>query len=780
MIRISACVIVRNEEENLPVWLENVRPFADEILVVDTGSTDETREIARRAGAELYDFPWRNDFSAAKNYALDQATGDWIVFLDADEYFAPESQAGLRAYLEQVDGDLRIAGLVTPLYNIDTDMDNRIVNKQYQMRVFRRDRYLRFEGSIHEAVINHEPGGKKRTLRKVEQFVIYHTGYSTHILKEKGKRNLALLKKAIARDGEKPIYDNYLSDCYAIAGDYEKAACYAEKALKANPADVGVGQREKLYTTLISANFQLKAPRAKRYALLERAEKEVPGTFIFPGWRAGMLFEDGRLAEAKKILSRCLAMGYQEKEPSDACMTTDGMVKLPHFEALMAEIQRACGDEAAEEAHLQKSLELWPEQKEVLRRYLECIGKRPPQWQIEELERLFAGRQKKILEEELARRFPSPVTQHFLKHPDGSYAAAFASGDLCGAAQLAAAEVREARQRGEGQEGWSTVQKKAWAVLAVHPAAEPKISILLPTFERPELFEETLKSALAQDYAPLEILVCDNSRDDRTETLVQKYLGDARLSYCHQRNARTKAENFQSFRQLATGDYFQWLMDDDLLLPRKLSKMAAILKKNPQVRLVTSERDFIDAEGQIIEQPRPFSIQGEYGVFDGATLSRIMLRECRNPVGEPSAVLFRRNDLEDHYFDATCRGYRTISDVAMWLELMEKGDIAVFAEPLSCYRRHAGQEGQQPDVLVLSRIEWFELNTEYLEKRHAFGYGKPDYLAACRKLLADSERFLPLEAQVRSALWELYEGCLGTICHILKEAGEVEPGKENP
>lgn len=186
MIRISACVIVRNEEKNLPRWIEGVRPFADELIVVDTGSTDQTVELARRAGAELYAFPWRDDFSAAKNYALDQATGNWIVFLDADEYFDPPSRQSLRAYLEQIDGNRRIAGLVTPLYNIDTDQDDRVITKQYQMRVFRRDRYLRFEGSIHEMVCNREPGQRPRILKKTEQFTIFHTGYSTSILKKRG------------------------------------------------------------------------------------------------------------------------------------------------------------------------------------------------------------------------------------------------------------------------------------------------------------------------------------------------------------------------------------------------------------------------------------------------------------------------------------------------------------------------------------------------------------------------------------------------------------------
>jgi len=770
MIRISACVIVRNEEKNLPRWIEGVRPFADELIVVDTGSTDQTVELARRAGAELYAFPWRDDFSAAKNYALDQATGNWIVFLDADEYFDPPSRQSLRAYLEQIDGNRRIAGLVTPLYNIDTDQDDRVITKQYQMRVFRRDRYLRFEGSIHEAVYNREPGQRSRILKKTEQFSICHTGYSTSILKEKGKRNLALIQEKIARDGESPLMDNYLSDCYGILKDYEKTAHYAAKALDADPALVGVGQREKLYTNLISAKLELKAPRKELYELLEKAEREFPQAYLFLGWQAALYFDEGRLDEARTLIGKCLAVSREEQAQTAECMTTSGVANLPVFESLAARIARARGEEAEEAEHLRRSLSLWPGQKEVLRRYLQVIELWPDERQIACLEQLFAGKNTDVLEVLLAEGVPSAVTQHFLRRPAGSYAAAAAAGDWGQAADLAAAEVRAAREDGgRDQRGWTDVQRKAWRMLSVRDRAAGKVSVLLPTFERPQFFEQALKSALAQEGVPLEVIVCDNSRDDETETLIAKYLGDARLSYHHNRSARTKAENFRAFERLATGDYFQWLMDDDILLPGKLRKMTEMLEKRPEVRLVTSQRAYIDAEGAIIEQPKPFPIEGSCGVFDGAQLGRIMLRERMNPIGEPSAVLFRRADLTDHYFDATCRGYRTISDVAMWLELMEKGDCAVFAQPLSCYRRHAAQEGQQPSVLVLSRIEWFELNTEYLEKRRAFDYGWADYRAACRGLLSDSERIRPLAKRVRPDLWELYEGCLGTMRHIVEE-----------
>ena len=87
MIRISACVIVKNEEKNIASWLAGIGEIADEKIVVDTGSTDRTKALAAQYGAAVYDYPWENDFSAPRNYAISRATGDWIIFLDADEAF---------------------------------------------------------------------------------------------------------------------------------------------------------------------------------------------------------------------------------------------------------------------------------------------------------------------------------------------------------------------------------------------------------------------------------------------------------------------------------------------------------------------------------------------------------------------------------------------------------------------------------------------------------------------------------------------------------------------
>ena len=117
MVFISACVIVKNEAQNLPSWLASVKAFADEMIVVDTGSTDNTKALAQAAGARVFDFEWINDFAAAKNFAIGKAGGRWIVFPDADEYFDEASQKRLPGLLQQMEARGNVLGVTCPLIN---------------------------------------------------------------------------------------------------------------------------------------------------------------------------------------------------------------------------------------------------------------------------------------------------------------------------------------------------------------------------------------------------------------------------------------------------------------------------------------------------------------------------------------------------------------------------------------------------------------------------------------------------------------------------------------
>ena len=286
----------------------------------------------------------------------------------------------------------------------------------------------------------------------------------------------------------------------------------------------------------------------------------------------------------------------------------------------------------------------------------------------------------------------------------------------------------------------------------------PLVSIMIPTYNRPAYFRETLESALSQTYPNVEVIVCDNSTDDRTEELMQVYRADVRVRYVRNREAKTKEENFMPFEHLAQGEYLQWCMDDDILLPDKITRMVDAFLSEPTATLVTSIRGVIDGDGAYLGQWQDAPpIRGRYGCFAGAAVGHIMLTNAASFLGEPSAVLFRRRDLTHHYWRAESRGYLAISDCAMWLELLEKGDAVIFGRPLNLFRRHDGQEGVQPDTLVLSRIEWKRLVEEYWRRR-VFLTEAADYHAIMDYLQgADREMIEPILPQVSPALRRAYE-----------------------
>ncbi|MBQ3790232.1 MAG: glycosyltransferase family 2 protein [Lachnospiraceae bacterium] len=183
---ISVCMIVKNEEERLPRCLSCLQGIADEIIVVDTGSTDRTREAAQRYDAKIYDFPWVDDFAAARNFAFSKASGDYIYSADADEEIDAENRELFLELKRQLsDGEMDpdivqfyYSGQLTQVsvYNYD---------REYRPKLFKRLRPFVWEGAVHEQVrlapvvydsgieIAHKPHGQHadRDLKIFEQMI---------------------------------------------------------------------------------------------------------------------------------------------------------------------------------------------------------------------------------------------------------------------------------------------------------------------------------------------------------------------------------------------------------------------------------------------------------------------------------------------------------------------------------------------------------------------------------------------------------------------------------
>jgi glycosyltransferase involved in cell wall biosynthesis len=140
---ISAALIVRDEEKNIGACLESIAALVGEIVVVDTGSSDRSREIAAGHGARVIDYEWQDDFAAARNFAIDHATGEWILYIDADERVRPCDR-------RIVEGLLNEPGL----YSCTVRFHPRTGFTAYpEHRLFRRDARIRFRSAIHETIL---------------------------------------------------------------------------------------------------------------------------------------------------------------------------------------------------------------------------------------------------------------------------------------------------------------------------------------------------------------------------------------------------------------------------------------------------------------------------------------------------------------------------------------------------------------------------------------------------------------------------------------------------
>lgn len=279
-MKISACVIVKNEEQNIGRWLANMQQIADEIVVVDTGSTDATLDILTKAGVEPYHFAWCSDFAAAKNYAIQQATGDWIVFLDADEYFDAQSVKRFRQEMAKYHRNKKIAAIMCQLVNIDTDNRNKVINAIIQVRIFRNSKDIRYKNPVHEQLVA-EHG--RYIMQKCFNLQIMHTGYSTSILRQKAERDLLILKKrdknAKTKQDKEQLY-GFFMDAYNCLGDFAKVLEYSQKAAESSMKSLGGDIH--IYECMISAMTHLDKSSTEVLAVIEKARKKYPKEVFFP------------------------------------------------------------------------------------------------------------------------------------------------------------------------------------------------------------------------------------------------------------------------------------------------------------------------------------------------------------------------------------------------------------------------------------------------------------------------------------------------------------------
>ena len=295
--KLSLCMIVKNEEKTLPVCLESVKAIIDEIIIIDTGSTDKTVEIAQLYGAKVYSFGWIDDFSAARNESLRYASGDWILYLDADERVTPENAAKIRGVIKNPD-----ITAVNIIEHIPQEKGNlfKTTASDY-CRLFRNDPRIRFSGRVHEQIlpaVNAIGGNVLKSSIRID-----HWGYAVSETKrtERARRNLSLLLKDVGDNPDDPFVWFNIGLAYKTLGNTEEAINALTKAVELPDDTMKHTIRSSAYTALAQLCFARdNLESAENYALqaLTLEKSNLLAQYIL----AGTAFQKEHYKEAETTL----------------------------------------------------------------------------------------------------------------------------------------------------------------------------------------------------------------------------------------------------------------------------------------------------------------------------------------------------------------------------------------------------------------------------------------------------------------------------------------------
>ncbi|MGL5436399.1 MAG: glycosyltransferase [Lachnospiraceae bacterium] len=275
--RISQCMIVKNEEANIRQALSWGKNIMWEQIVVDTGSNDQTARIAMEMGAKVCNFPWNDDFSAAKNYAIRQAKGDWIAFLDADEYLAAGEEQKLAQIISRA-GD-RYDAISTGWMQLGDDGEIRLAGTQ--IRIFRNLPGLCYRRRIHEQ-LGFTEGQPMRIGDAGSEIAIFHVGYSGAVFKHKksSKRNILLIEKELADHPGDHEMSGYMGDeCYALK-EFENARKWYEQSVALMPDIISEHDQRTAVTysrlLLILSEQESCSQQERMLALYHDGIKKIP------------------------------------------------------------------------------------------------------------------------------------------------------------------------------------------------------------------------------------------------------------------------------------------------------------------------------------------------------------------------------------------------------------------------------------------------------------------------------------------------------------------------
>lgn len=298
---ITLSMIVKNEEKYLADCLESVKSVVDHIVIVDTGSTDNTLEIAKSYNADVYHFDWVDDFSAARNFALSRSASDWILYLDADERLDKNSHN----LLKKIVADDEKLGVRCKIYNIDEI--NKKPKIQNSTRLFKYSNKIKFTGKAHEQI---ESSLLENGYKIIDSDLwINHLGYNIdkNGLVKKAERNLKLL---IAEYKENPIgyYAFQIANTYNVLNDQENTFAYHRLAVKDSSLP---NEYKAISYSSIADYYQQYNNLEQALTAIDESIKLDPGNVIVNLTASEIYSKIGKGSEA---VSYCIAAYEQNKK----------------------------------------------------------------------------------------------------------------------------------------------------------------------------------------------------------------------------------------------------------------------------------------------------------------------------------------------------------------------------------------------------------------------------------------------------------------------------------
>jgi hypothetical protein len=247
----------------------------------------------------------------------------------------------------------------------------------------------------------------------------------------------------------------------------------------------------------------------------------------------------------------------------------------------------------------------------------------------------------------------------------------------------------------------------------------PLVSITIPAYSA-RFFEQALASAVEQGYPNLQIIVCDDSEGTEIEQITRRMDPARRIRYERNTTRLRGRGNYAKCFELAQGEFIKYLNDDDVLMPDCVERMVEAFRSVPDCTLATSYRPRIDEAGaRIPDQPATRPLAAEDMIITGASLANVMILAGLNIVGEPTTTLFRKADLQRAIpgsFQFSSERNIGMIDMALWSALLLQGDTVYFADGLSLFRIHGGQQQQQPHNRGAAIANIRHLQSEWLGK----------------------------------------------------------------